>query len=455
MPDVIATPPSIDKNERGPKVIEYLKHAGLMPRIPTIRSSDLGLAASAPFTYYLTRRLGITPLFTKSEALNRGSWFHHAFELYALHAPAIAYSKYMDLIEARCEEIKLVCKGLGWVSDKMQDKLQSTRLDAHAALAWYLAACDYKVAGNTFLATGFEGYFRKSHWNLLGTELVAAVSYRDTKLLAQFDRLYYNSKTETIWIVDAKTTGKSTTARCQSFLCSFQLQHYLYILENLVAAGAIQEFYKLPSSLKVGGMIHPVIEKPSIVLGQKDRDYFYEAEGKKTKVSGTAKRNKGVWEVSVDTGVTKTYTDEKNAVEELHALCGKKPTKAFSGEPSVSNYVSRVRDWYLAEGDYEGEQSKRLADPPVNVSCVTFHGIDEAFEREYLKKVEFIYDHATREPYPENFFRTEEGMTTFGNLSIHAPFYLAAPLHWPDLVGQNQFTILSREDETGEPHISI
>ena len=46
---------------------------------PLLRSSDLrGLAD--PFSWFLTRRLGLTPAVSHSKALSRGSWFHAAFQ---------------------------------------------------------------------------------------------------------------------------------------------------------------------------------------------------------------------------------------------------------------------------------------------------------------------------------------------------------------------------------------
>jgi len=440
--------PECPPSDRGARAATFLEHHGLIPRIPPIRSSDLGLCGAAPFTYYLTRRLGLVPLFRYSQALSHGSWFHSAFELYALHPDAEARNRYDKLIEARLEELSLLCKGVGWVSDRLVTVLERERLDALSALTWYLASRDFKIPNNSFLSAGYEGYFAKPHWRLLGCETIGKVPYKDTHLLAQFDRLYLNEKTNKVWIVDAKTTGAAASLRAQSFPCSFQLRHYLYILDRLAKSKQLHKTFDLPPGAGVGGMIHPIIQKPSITLGQKDRNYHYIAEGKRTGVSGTAQRVGNQWKVALTDGYSGSFSLEEMACNCLHERTGKKPSKAYAGEPCPLNYCKRVRDWYFSEGDYEGEQAMRQAEPPVNVSAVSFGGFDLDEEEEYLSQVEFIYSHATRPATPNRFFRTEDGMSTFGRPSHFAPFYLTPITRWPDIIETNHFTVLHREDET-------
>ena len=390
------------------------------PVVPSIRSSDYECLLGDPFRYFLTRRLGIRPALSSSQALARGSWFHVAAEyddFHGLYSPSHpGVSRFYTLLDKRVEELTETCARLGIVGDARRTIVATEREDAETALAWYSAAS--RVVITPTIKT-FRDYFSRPFWKVLGREVPASFPHRydfnPALPLARrttFDLLVQDLNTNLLWVVDWKTCSEPTTVRLASCPIEYQTLHSLYLLEDLLKTGIVSHhFPSVNEDTKVGGMIHVAIQKPSLRFGQQDRDFTLDTSPLKSGPRKGQPRN------------------EKN----------------FHGEPKLANFLARCEDWYQGIGDYTHLQPERNASPTVNISHTYFHKLDEEARSDYLARTEFIGSHAIRDPVPSNFLKSASNIAPYGTLSPYAPFYLCPPSQWPEIMHRDNFTIEHRD----------
>ena len=116
--------------DRARSARHYLESEGLVPRIPSIRSSDYSSSLSDPFGYYLRRRLGLIPALSYSEALSRGSYFH---TLFALYDRDDRWQIFKRQCQSRLTEINNICKQLRVAESARADAVQNEQLDQAVA----------------------------------------------------------------------------------------------------------------------------------------------------------------------------------------------------------------------------------------------------------------------------------------------------------------------------------
>jgi len=117
---------------RGKFAADHLESVGLMARVPTLRSSDFNYPCE--FSYYLERRLGLSPAFSEqcSAAMCRGSWHHTRLEVVDAEPPAIR--AHMDrALATRIVEIKMTAEALGMADSYASRMVETARDDRDAA----------------------------------------------------------------------------------------------------------------------------------------------------------------------------------------------------------------------------------------------------------------------------------------------------------------------------------
>lgn len=443
---------------RGPKAEQWLADNGLPSVIPHIRSSDYGLCLEDPFRYYLTRRLGLSPAFKYTEALAMGTWVHRRLENINYDLNGNDDSVFADGLLMGCalnnvaDDYRSQGKVIGASQSMIDDACARAITDAHTANAWWAGACQVKISDET--GTLLD-YISKPHWQILATELdlEGDIPGLECQAKIRIDILLYHTKKNALYILDLKTSSQMPLLRALACPIEFQTWHYIFTVKNLL--DFLRCAYGLPKDVKVGGMIHLLMHKPDIKFGQNDRDYWYASDGARKKVRGTVElTNTGSWLIAADQiqedgdGFPMERViieDEEKAVAELHRMCGKKPTKCFSGEPDPNNYRTRCIDWYNAEGDFTDKPIEWEEGPPVNIS--TTNGdfvLDPDVQATYYDRVKFIADHATRAAFPSNFRDNPQGVYDWHRKSRFAPFYLRPPNEWPEIMRTNKFVIAHR-----------
>ena len=392
---------------------EWLEAHGLVAKRAAIRSSDYESMLHCPFQYYLSRRLGLVSSLRWSAALSRGSWFHKRLEHWNL-SPLEAGPVMMRELDKRKAELADICKVRGIHSAKREEIMEREEHDMLTASAWYDVAVSYDVPGRgpLFHNAGKDGYFSKSWWKCIGTEIVAYIDCPDFgPMIAQFDMLWYHKTQNTVYIMDMKTCSESTISRLQICPIEFQTMHYMHMLKRLLEAGKLVK-YDIPRDARLGGMIHVAVQKPTISFGSNDRDCEeYDHELK----SGPRK------------GQIETR-------------------RTYSGEPRIDNYIERCKRWYFATGEYESQAPKRASDPPVNHSLTLGRTLDSNYTSEYTRRLKLIDEYRTCDPYPVNFPKSARHLNQFGSLSPFTPFYLTPVSDWPGVISTEGFIIEDRDD---------
>lgn len=457
-PETIPTPLPTD---RAKSARQYLESEGLVPRVPSIRSSDYSSALSDPFGYYVRRRLGLIPALSYSEALSRGSYFH---TLFALYDRDDRWQIFKRQCAARLTEINNICKDLRIAESHRADAVQNERIDQAMASAWYNAFENLPcIKGQSALDLLSDNFVK------LGSEVRLTwidERFPKTRQVAQLDLLLLNRKTNKLWIVDAKTTASPPLIRLSTVKEEFQTMHYLHALEWFFTRGLLHKQYDLPPNVQLGGMMHMAILKPSIQFGQADRDFHWESDGKRTGIAGRIMRSPVNLQDQGDYVIKWTRNQPSpepccGTMEEclhvLHEVTGKKPEKIYQGEPSLAKYMERCTRWYKGEGEYLDRAPDFHNDPPVNFSYT--HAsvmLDKDWRLDYLSRVAMIYKLATQEANPCNFLKNIDAIRMGSKLANYSPFYLTEPKDWPALVQTQQFLVAHRDagelPSEPEPH---
>lgn len=373
----------------------HFEQQGLLVRVPPIRSSDYDVALADPLRYFLTRRLGLRPFYKQSEALSRGSWFHLAFESMWAPDPSSFYEK---KIEERREELTESLRAA-----RVQDPtvfLQNEEKYAREAWAHYLASCQTRLPwldDQTIIKK------MKAPWMtpmVIDDDIL--LSEDGFQIVIRPDLLLHHEQQNSLWIVDPKTTALSTSLRSASCPIEFQTQHYMFTLEKLVNMGY---FKGLPSDVRIGGMLHIIIKKPTIHFSQKDRPYSeYEHTYSRGKLKGQVEFR-----------------------------------REYIGEPSWDLYEARCRDWYLGQGEYVANAEKWTDEgKPVAISTTSGSMLTDPWIRiMYHQRLRRLKDMASSSLHPDWYERPSSlghrGSDPYG------PFYLTTHEAWPSIVAREGF----------------
>lgn len=401
--------------------MEWLEFHGITPRrcIP-IRSSDYTTLLNCPFSYYLTRHLGLTSGLRHSKALNRGSWFHKRLE-YFNRPDEVANTLMAGHLKDRIKELETTCEAYGFIHDQFLMMKEREERDFWCTMGWFEASRNIKVPSTAIgRPITWVEYLANPDFVIVGQEVLAVVKTElcpGCPLVAQFDLLILDRKSNQLWIVDAKTCDEAPTLRLVTCPIEFQTQHYIFILTQLLASGVLhKKFPNLPKDVQIGGMFHFAIQKPTIDFNKRtDRPFKW--------VSHTLKSGPRKGQIEM----RKEYTSE---------------------EPSFQCYLERVQRWYKAEGEYAEFQQDRMLDPPVNFS---WSGIDLVLDKDgmesYKARLAHIYLNASATPYPRNFLSNPRACKNrSGELTELGPFYLLHPADWPTVVSTNRLIQTHRDD---------
>ena len=394
---------------------DWLESQGLVAKEPAIRSSDYETILSCPFQYYLSRRLGLVSALRWSAALSRGSWFHKRLEFYEESSSGAALQMEESLRE-KYEELEDLCAGRGIIGEEKRKIFEREEKDMLMAMSWFEAMQAFQVPSKGSVVD----YLSKRWFKKLGSEVTAQYEHPEYgKLLAQYDLLLYHETQNAIYIVDAKTCAGSTINRLSICPVEFQTQHYMHILNWLLETGVVQEKYGLPDDVRIGGMIHIAVQKPTIEFGMKDRDF-----------------------------------------EEVEHIISRGPRKGqielrrnYSGEPRWQNYRDRCRQWFLADGIYEDKKPERNSDPPLNFS-LTYGSSTLSKEGaiEYHSRLNLIRRYSACDPVPGNFPMSAKHLLQFGKLSPFTPFYLTEVKDWPSILSTEGF--IQEDRDCVEVHLN-
>jgi hypothetical protein len=318
-----------------------------------------------------------------------------------------------EALFARLEELKQTCATFGVQPEKAQEIYEREEQDFQVSRAWYETVMEYPLPNGGLCLSKFV---RQPWFRLLGTELLCRWTnhwWKKTPIVAQYDILLYHEAQNSIWIVDPKTCTEPTHIRLASCPIEFQTQHYMMVLHNLIKDQVIQKHFDLPMDVKVGGMIHWAVQKPTIEFGMLDRDFSEEEH-------------------------TITRGERKGTVE---------VRRSYRGDPRYSNYVERCLRWYYGQGEYEHRQAVLADNPPVNTSTISGSAVhDLDFRQEWTDRLDLIHKYATCHPHPDLFLRSARSVQYFGKLSGMAPFYLSPVADWPTIV-QDLHLIKTWRDE--------
>lgn len=309
---------------------------------PLIRSSDAkGLAD--PFSWFLSRRLGLRSALSHSNALSRGSWFHAAFQCWrGVHDDNDTLSRLETVLEERMGELSEACDLVGWDGDRRTAVIQREEADMRTAWAWFQASRKVPVPqlhGKGNVRLPWTEWLVQDQFTWLDVE----PSIRVSNMVAQPDLLLWHKGQRSVWIVDLKTCSGSPLKRLDGCRGEFQTLHYMHVLRGALRRPSIREAWNLPADARLGGFIHVAVSKPSIEICGEDRDY------------------------DLDTSPLKSGPNKGQPRNE----------RRFRGEPKLSNYVNRVSEWFLSEGRYAHLAGERSQDPPVNASIVSSAALDD------------------------------------------------------------------------------
>jgi len=413
-------PPEIESvavpTGRGQDAQRWMEYHGYVDTTPSIRSSDYEGVLHCPFQYYLSRRLGIVPVLRWSKALSRGSWFHKKLELYR-EPLEISKTCMNTLLDDRLDELKEICQTLGIKGESKDKVLEREKKDFTCASAWYEVAMNLELPQNKIPT--INQFLKQSHFRHLGSEVGIRLHmpkiHKTGKVMltAVLDTLLYHEEQNSLYIVDAKTTAGSAEERLITCPLEFQTQHYMMILKLALDNNLLQQIHGLPEDVRVGGMIHIAVQKPTIEFGMKDRDF--------EEVEHTLQRGPRKGQVEI--------------------------RRNYSGEPRFDNYIERCNDWYRGQKEYEHLAEKWVMSPPINYS-LTYGTLlsDEDFLDEYYARVNLIRNYVQCKAFPKNFPRSASHLRQFGRMSPYTPFYLTPPKEWPDIIKAESFIQVDRDE---------
>jgi hypothetical protein len=408
----------------GEDVASFLAHHGYFAVTPHIRSSDFYLCLTDPFRYYVERRYGLRSAFDSPAALVHGSWMHTCFEVDDFTQPVLSYEQLMARIrptlEARLAELKVLIDTFNMSPETGRRILDTEEQDAQLVATWYTAARTIPFGHYR----NFAHFLGNPNFRILEREFPITVPGPDSSwpsFSGRMDSLLYRTDTNLLYVVDYKSTAKSCVQRLSVCPAEFQTHHYARLL--LAVLPSVREKHNLPADVRIGGVIHIAVRKPTIKLSSEDRSYKI--------VDFTPSRgpNKGIT----------------------------RPQYEYEGEPSFTNYLKRVTEQYTATGRYVSDHVDRQKDPWVNTSFTPAHRpnpyaspgiLDSEMDFRYNTMSELIKRYATSPLRPDAFPQNPltlvasfaDRLTPWGALA------LTHPKSWPSVIRDERLIITHRDE---------
>lgn len=388
----------------GPDARAYLEAHGYLPEIPVIRSSDANLSE---FQYYLSRILGLRPVYSYYEPFSIGGWAHTFLQLYYSDNRQQRYesklSEHLATIDEVAKEIRMTA-------------IQKQEARDHAINDSLLAQAIVDTAFHIPLGSPNRTIHKillenNPSCRVVASELQLKVPFKKAYRGAQIDLLLYDEEYHTLRIVDLKTTTATPSVRAETCPVEYQTHHYMSVVNSCLPE--LIEAYKLSPKTRLRDMIHIVVQKPpsSMRMCGKDRDF--------TEYNHTLTR-----------GPRKGQTEVR---------------RTYEGEPKPENFRRRIKDYMLGEGEYTQHAVDRVDYPMADISYTAYERIDARTWLDYNRITDRIYQMATTEPHPENFTRDSKDMIDRGQLTPYALFYRLPVAAWPDLI-KTKGLVVNRRD---------
>lgn len=423
----------------------------LESRVPPLRSSDISLANTNPFLYYLIRRLGIHNPLRQSDALDAGTWFHEAAAL--IDSPD-AVSKAQERLSDKCETIRRTLQSdFNLNPDAAQAFADTHYKSGIYGIGIFAAMLRWRQPPSATgrkrdLSDGVAAYLSRYETISIETPYESPANYDafGTKTFASAvcrpDRLVRNPSTGAVWIVDYKTTADSPSDRIAYCPLEPATSFYIRLIDSIDSTGSAD----LGPNSYLAGMMHIVIQKPTIRPSRDDCPFHYTSEGKRTKRYGEAHETKdGKWHISIhDTDTGEVFADctlptHGAALTYLHEATGKQPSKVYMDEtPRLDAYAHRTEQWWRDNCDED----------PIDISYTTKEEVlSEPFRSSYDRLHKNLAHYATCDPDPTNFPMTDEGIKR----SVYRDFFLAHPSQWSRIMSDHNLTQGWREDTEETP----
>lgn len=404
----------------GTDAAQALREAGFRARRPLIRASDWGLVRKCPFFYFLRRRLGIVSLTEWSRALSSGSWFHARLQEDPLTVPE-SPGVHERMNERIRENVIAMRKNLlkhGVIAETASRIEAGETRSALEAMVWYESSLSVRLPR---LEGTWRSYFSEDRgWSVLASEISISVPNpvrsSGPRLLIRPDKLLLQRKTGEVWILDMKTTSVSPTERLSTCTWEQQTIHYCWVIRYaLERSRVLRMMLKLGEEVRLGGMIHVAVRKPTITFGMMDRP-------------------------SVTTEKTITSGPRKGTTRK---------EKTYVGDPDLSLYLERCREWYSATGRYTHESREREADPPVNVSWTPAEvALSPRSVFEYLERLRILSRYAMCVPAPCLFPRGEPSW--WNDNTAYRSLYTTEIEAWPEILQREWLVSGSWRDDRAD-----
>lgn len=432
--------------------IRFLEEHGIVPVRQPIRGSQWNTACSDPFRFYLTTRLCLTRAFNESKALTAGSWTHFAAEH---HNDNDAYSHQLNQVRASMREVGL---SLRMSNDTIATQLERETFYAETAWVWWHIVSKIPLPNGVTIDSM---YHKDSNFRIVAREVKIRVPPEhlgtDSEIVIQPDAIAYNEKTDTLWIIDWKSTAWTTDERLSVCPLEFACQLYSHVFAKIMKDKTLPHYVpKLAKHVnaKFGGMIHIAYQKPTIKFGREDRPYRWVSDGKRKGIWATIEvvgdkafrvKHMGAarkWEFTTE------YTTLPPALEAMHKLTGKKPEKEYDDEPTLAIYHNRCSDWYHGRNEYGHLEAERNTCPVVNMSTVTYDELCKPlWLNEFKNRIAVIDDLAMRHPDPALFPKhgNPTSYNTVPSKDPYYPFYVLPVTDWPAVIVDKQLIQLPRD----------
>lgn len=431
---------------------------------PHARSSDIHYLAN-PFLYYLRRRLGISRAFDShaSATLNRGTWFHRAFEDWLLPERERTVSMWRR-IALREAELTALCAQYGMMAEATAVYTSTERRRALEAYTRLSCAFDSPHGPYAPLRDHLDKFYEPvGSGELLVTVPpamtpigVPGCSRMTASRTIQIDRLMRSRKTGHLWIFDLKSTTLDPSVRATRCPLEFQTKHYVFTLMGAIKLSAVPG---LSSTDEVGGMCHVIVSNFDLKFGDTDRPFHWACQSTRKGVvvrAGEVRERPPVMPhlPTVYTVQTVDHTDasaaialdvptETGALQILQEKVGVQPKKVFQDEPSLDLYLNRIKSRYNGSGQYTHLANSLVKEPPTLLSHTFARELDTQARASYHAMLSQISDLATRDSDPALYPKTDVGLEDEG--SPFLPLFLYPQSRWPEIMDTERLCVRHRD----------
>lgn len=360
-----------------------LKEQGLVPRRGIIRSSSATDYRNCPLYFLLRHRFGIRPSSSsEATALRMGSYTHWCFEAQLLGLTGEDKTKFVQNELIHSLELKGALRES--TVEETTEELNTAR--AWQEIAWSIAPIDldrYRVIFTEKLIGGTVPFF-------------------SSEIRGRLDALLLDTHKNELWILDWKTTSYVPWLYIQTAPMQLQPDLYRILIRACLEANLFRDL-AIPDSATVAGVMHYVMQKPTIRIS-------------------------------------------------------KKTAKSQGEVAALSEYRNRCEEWYRGTGEFSHLSEERgQKSQPINLSRLRYSSPEvPARVMNRLKDIDKACGYL---PVPRFYPMNESTLLpryakSESDLNPYYPFYACASTRdmakWPRIIREQSFEIHYREDDEPE-----